>query len=158
MLFHNVTCYTTSLLSYIHVDTTNILNIMRTLVAMHDIREVKVYYYSNTTQNIGLTWMREAPLLDMSRLNLMSTPTNSVNPGCYQVFEWWMWCAMWQPCDTGGIDEVAGFAQWAFSISERQWKTKEGFALHSKEHAAGEEKYLLWVVVMKFRISKSAQK
>ena len=44
LLFQNVTHYTNSLLSCIHVNTTNLLDIMCTTVAMgmHDIREVIV--------------------------------------------------------------------------------------------------------------------
>ena len=45
LCFHNVTCYTDPLLSYIYVNITNLLNITCTLVVKkRNIREVIVYY------------------------------------------------------------------------------------------------------------------
>ena len=47
VFFHNVTCYTTSLLSCIHVNTTNLLNIMCTMVATCVLsRRLECIWYS----------------------------------------------------------------------------------------------------------------
>jgi hypothetical protein len=46
MLFHNITCYTNSLLSHIHVNTTNLLNSKCTLVATSMILE-RLEYFMN---------------------------------------------------------------------------------------------------------------
>ena len=45
LLFHNITCYSYSLLSCIHVNITKLFNVMCTLVAISMITEFRVQFH-----------------------------------------------------------------------------------------------------------------
>ena len=86
VLFHNVTCYTNSLLSRIHVTTAELLDIITSHVChRRDIREVRVYQQRSAQSIMFETGLLRHGNNDTVRLNWVSS--SSVGPNLLNLHQ-----------------------------------------------------------------------